>query len=125
VLTDGDTTDGRYEVFEVQATPGGGAAAHRHPWDEEFHILEGQIDIQMGRSCRTYVAGESLRVPAGTLHGFRAGAQGARFMAITSPDGASKLFRALHEAGIRGELTPESAVRIAAQHRVSVPRPKI
>src|SRR5262249_22081328 len=92
VLTDGDTTDGRYEVFEVLGAAGGGAPLHCHPWDEEFHVIEGQVDILTGGSSRTYCAGESLRVPAGTLHGFLVGKEGAKFLAVTSPHGASKLF---------------------------------
>jgi len=124
ILTDGEATGGRYEIFEVLGTAGGGAALHRHPWDEEFHIMEGQLDILLGDSVRTYGAGESLRVPADTLHGFRVGPEGAKFLAVTSPTGASKLFRALHEARTAGGLTAAEVVRIASLHRVEVPPPR-
>lgn len=125
VLTQGEATDGRYEVFEVLGAAGGGAPLHRHPWDEEFHVVEGTVDVLVGDSCQTCRAGQSLRVPAGVFHGFRVGPEGARFLAVTSPDGASSLFRALHQAGRRGQLTPADVVQIAARHGVDVPPPSV
>src|SRR5689334_25275911 len=98
VLTQGEATGGRYEVFEVRGAAGGGAPLHRHPWDEEFHVVEGVVDVLVGDSCQTCRVGESLRVPAGAFHGFRVGPQVAKFLAVTSPTGASGLFRELHHA---------------------------
>jgi quercetin dioxygenase-like cupin family protein len=121
VLTAGESTGGRYEVFEVLGTAGGGAPLHSHPWDEDFYVLEGTIQIVSGGKMRTYRVGESLRVPAGTPHGFHAGAAGTKFIAVTSPAGASHLFRALDQAAGKGPLTPEEIVRIASLHRVVVP----
>lgn len=123
VLTQGEATGGRYEVFEVRGAAGGGAPLHRHPWDEEFHVIEGVVDVLVGDSCQTCRAGHSLRVPAGVFHGFRVGPQGATFLAVTSPNGASGLFRDLHQAGATGQLTPADVVRIAAGHGVEVPAP--
>jgi len=121
VLTAGEMTDGRYEVFEVSGNAGGGAPLHSHPWDEDFYVLEGTVEIVSGGNVGTYRAGDSLRVQAGTLHGFRVGAAGTRFLAVTSPAGASGLFRALDQAGREGAITPEQIVRIASLHRVVVP----
>ncbi len=123
VLTQGAATAGRYEVFEVLGAAGGGAPLHRHPWDEEFHVVEGTVDVLIGDSCQSCGVGQSLRVPAGVLHGFRVGPAGAKFLAVTSPDGASGLFRALHRASSRGQLTPADVVQIASQHGVDVPPP--
>jgi len=54
VLTAGESTGGRYEVFEVLGTAGGGAPLHSHPWDEDFYVLEGTIQIVSGGKMRTY-----------------------------------------------------------------------
>ena len=121
VLTHGDATEGRYEVFEVMGAAGGGAPPHRHLWDEEFHVTEGTMEIFVGDSRRWYGAGESVRVPAGVVHGFRIGDSGAKFLALTSPHGASRLFRALHEAGRNGSLTSADIARIASLHGVHGP----
>jgi quercetin dioxygenase-like cupin family protein len=119
VLTDGDATDWRYELFEVLGAPGGGAPLHRHAWDEEFYVLDGTVFIFVDDSCRVCRAGESVRVPAGVAHGFRVGEQGAKFLAFTSPGGASRLFRALHEAARREQAaTPADIIRIASQYGV-------
>jgi quercetin dioxygenase-like cupin family protein len=121
VLTEGDTTQGRYEVFEVRGVAGGGAPPHRHPWDEEFHVTEGTVEIFVRDSWRSYRTGESVRVPAGVLHGFRTGASAAKFLAVTSPQGAGRFFRALHEAGRKGALSAAEVVRIASLHHVEGP----
>ena len=84
-------------------------------------MLEGTLDIVSGGNVRTHGAGESLRVLAGTLHGFRVGSAGTRFLAVTSPAGGSGLFRALDRAARQGPLTPERIVSIASLHRVAVP----
>lgn len=84
-------------------------------------MLEGTLDIVSSGNVRTYGAGESLRVPARTLHGFQVGSAGTRFLAVTSPAGASSLFRALDRAGRQGPLIPERIVSIASLHRVAVP----
>jgi quercetin dioxygenase-like cupin family protein len=119
VLTDGNATDWRYEVFEVLGAPGGGAPLHRHAWDEEFYVLDGTVFIFVDDTCRVCRAGESLRVPAGVAHGFRVGEQGAKFLAFTSPGGASRLFRALHEATSHAQApAPADIVRIASQYGV-------
>jgi quercetin dioxygenase-like cupin family protein len=123
VLTQGETTGGRYEVFEVRGAAGGGAPLHRHPWDEEFHVIEGAVDVLVGDSCQTCGVGDSLRVPGGVLHGFRVGPEGAKFLAVTSPTGASRLFRELHQASSKGQLTPAEVVHIASRHGVEVPPP--
>jgi quercetin dioxygenase-like cupin family protein len=106
VLTNGDATDWRYEVFEILGALGGGAPLHRHAWDEEFYVLDGTVDIFVEDSFRVCRAGESLRVPAGMPHGFRVGERGVKFLAFTAPGGASRLFRALHEAGNQARLAP-------------------
>jgi quercetin dioxygenase-like cupin family protein len=121
VLTHGDTTGGRYEVFEVLGAAGGGAPPHHHPWDEEFHVTEGTMEIFVGNTWRPYQAGESVRVPAGVVHGFRTGPSGAKFLAVTSPHGAGRLFRALHEAGRRGALSAAEILRIASLYDVEGP----
>jgi quercetin dioxygenase-like cupin family protein len=125
VLTGGELTQGRYEVFEVNGSAGSGAPLHQHPWDEELHVLEGEIVIGVADRWDRYTAGQSLRVPAGVLHGFRVVSESARFLALTSPAGAGELFRALHYAAAQAPLTEELIVRISAQHRVSGPgRPR-
>lgn len=119
VLTGGELTGGRYEVFEVNGTAGSGAPLHQHPWDEEFHLLEGEVVIGVADRWDRYVAGQSLRVPAGVLHGFRVVSPLARFLALTSPAGAGELFRALHHAAAQAPLTEEIIVRISTAHQVS------
>jgi quercetin dioxygenase-like cupin family protein len=121
VLTHGGMTEGRYEVFEVHGAAGGGAPLHSHAWDEEFHVVQGEVDVVFQDRTHRCKAGDSLRVAAGTVHGFKVGTEGAKFLAFTSPQGASELFRALDRERRVAPLTPEKVVQIAAACGVKVP----
>jgi quercetin dioxygenase-like cupin family protein len=70
----GSPTD--LEAFEVRYDPGTTIAPHAHVEDEIIYILEGSMEI----GNRTYPPGSALAVPAWTLYGFRAGAEGLRFV---------------------------------------------
>lgn len=51
----------------------GGPPLHEHArYDETFEVLRGSLRLELGadRSPRVLTAGESLTVPAGTLHAF-------------------------------------------------------
>lgn len=60
------------EVLEMEATwsaPGGPPPKHLHPHqDEEFEVLSGQLDVEIGAERRVVTAGEMLVIPRGTPH---------------------------------------------------------
>jgi quercetin dioxygenase-like cupin family protein len=60
------------EVLEMEATYGGAAGMppeHLHPGQlERFEVLEGSMRTIVGDTEKTYEAGESFEVPAGTPH---------------------------------------------------------
>ena len=66
----GAETDG--ELLEMEATysgDGGMPPMHLHPSQaERFEVLEGSMRTIIGGEERTYEAGESFEVPAGTPH---------------------------------------------------------
>ena len=56
-------------VARVEVAAGGHAGRHTHPGDEISYVLEGQVELLVdGQPPRTYKAGESFVVPAGTIH---------------------------------------------------------
>jgi len=66
----GAETDG--ELLEMEATYAaavGPPPAHLHPrQDERFEMLEGSVRTVIGGAERSYAAGETFAVPAGTPH---------------------------------------------------------
>jgi quercetin dioxygenase-like cupin family protein len=59
--------------LEVRQAAGRGVPAHVHPAQEErIDVVDGEVELRLGRRRRRLAAGDSVLVPAGTTHGFRA-----------------------------------------------------
>ena len=65
-------TDGELLEFELELTPDGSVpGAHVHPAQEErFHVLSGRMKFRRGWRRVVAEAGETVVVPAGTVHRF-------------------------------------------------------
>ena len=72
------------ELIEVFLPPNYVAEPHTHGKAEIITILEG--DIRVG--ARTLSRGDSVAVPADTMYGFTAGAEGVRFLNFRASAGA-------------------------------------
>jgi mannose-6-phosphate isomerase-like protein (cupin superfamily) len=58
-------------IFEQWVAPGLGAPTHRHIVEEVLSVREGEAEMWIEAERVRVVAGQSLIVPAGRLHGFR------------------------------------------------------
>lgn len=67
---EGDGNGSSVSFFVVRNRPGEGAAKHRHPYDETFVILEGEIEVVVDGDSRMLGAGTIAVVPAGAWHEF-------------------------------------------------------
>jgi hypothetical protein len=68
--------------------PAGGWAPqpHVHPrLTEEYQVLEGSLEILVGKEWRTVGEGEAASVPPGTVHTFRVGAAPVRVRNVHRP----------------------------------------
>jgi quercetin dioxygenase-like cupin family protein len=64
-----DTANQEVAVYETEYAPGGINPRHLHPAAITFHILSGAgVWQEEGKSPVTLKAGDSLFVPAGTIH---------------------------------------------------------
>ena len=73
-LARGDLGDAVREVIQVRVdfAPGAAFPRHAHPGVEVASVLEGVLEYQLGESPPvTLKAGESLFIPAGTVHSAR------------------------------------------------------
>jgi quercetin dioxygenase-like cupin family protein len=64
-----DTADQEVAVYETEYAPGGINPRHLHPAAITFHVLSGTgVWQEEGKPPVTLMAGDSLFVPAGTIH---------------------------------------------------------
>jgi len=128
-------TGGELVEVECIVSPGGAVAgAHVHPLQEErFEVLQGQVGFRAGRSTVIATPGETVVVPAGTVHRFwNAGETDARFVCQVRP---ALEFEALIETmfGLardgrtnrRGMPNPLRMAVIAHAHRRDVRAPYV
>ncbi len=94
VLASGDQTGG-YEVFLQDGPPESGPPPHSHPWDETFYVMKGDVQFSIGGDAQLATPGTLVHLPAGTVHWFRCGREGALMLSVTSRKGASEVFAAL------------------------------
>jgi quercetin dioxygenase-like cupin family protein len=86
------------EVCEQSGPTGSGPPPHRHPWDEVFVVLEGELDVSIGdQSVSRVGAGSVVHVPSGTAHSFRLVSDGTRMLSITNQGRAAEMFQAVAE----------------------------
>jgi quercetin dioxygenase-like cupin family protein len=65
-------TGGERTVLELEVVPGGANEPHYHSGlSEQFAVLEGQLEVLMGREWIVLAPGDTATAPPNTRHGFR------------------------------------------------------
>ena len=85
-------TSGAFEVFEVIAPAAPPAPPHVSPWTGVLYLLEGRITALVNGTSYDVEAGGLVVFPAGAPSTFEVVGESARFLAITSGDGAGRFF---------------------------------
>src|SRR5262249_32089151 len=80
-----EQSDGGFEGFDLVGPADSGPPPHRHPWDEAYVILEGEVETVMGDQRFVLRPGDVGHVPAGTAHTYRIVSDSAHFLVITGP----------------------------------------
>jgi mannose-6-phosphate isomerase-like protein (cupin superfamily) len=101
VLLGGEQTAGKYALFEIEVTPGGGPPPHvRSREDEIFEVLEGKLEFLAGDATVSAHAGDVVYVPRGVPQTFKnAGTEPARLRVTMAPAGGERLFAELDALG--------------------------
>lgn len=118
VLASGHET-GSYEVFLQEGAEGSGPPPHRHPWDEAFFVIDGEVEFGLGDEQCVAAPGTLVHVPAGTLHWFRLRGRLSRMVSVTSKAGAARMFQEI-DRDLRGQLDVARLVAVAARHHVEI-----
>ena len=93
-------TGGGYALLEYTAAVGfQGPPAHIHRAEgEAFYVLDGELEVKMGRETVRAPSSAFALVPRGMVHTFsNSGNTAARFLIIVSPGGLEKYFEELGE----------------------------
>ncbi len=124
-------TGGAYVEMDVTAEPASKTLIHYHPEQEEtYQILEGTLEVFHDGQWHTVPAGESLKVPQGTVHGFRNTSKApVRFINVHRPalafqEHLETLDRLIRAGKIRGTKDPRSLIYMSmsgVEHRPDVP----
>ncbi len=71
-LETSEESGGDRTLFEVEVAPGGGNAPHyRKTYEEHFEVIEGSLEVLVGRETRVLRPGESAVAGRNVLHRFR------------------------------------------------------
>jgi len=98
-LETSEETGGEHTLLEIELAPGGGNTPHYHKThDEHFEVVEGTLEVLVGKETRVLRPGQKAVAPRNTLHKFRnPGEERARFLVELRP--ASAGFEKATKAG--------------------------
>jgi mannose-6-phosphate isomerase-like protein (cupin superfamily) len=118
-------TGNRFCCLEHAVPPGSGVPAHTHTHEDEFfYVLAGEVTFDSADRLEPLQlgAGGSFFSPRGQQHAFRnAGSVEARMLVCCMPGaGIERMFRELHEAGMRAGGGPDMAEIVAITERAGV-----
>ncbi|MEM8510218.1 MAG: cupin domain-containing protein [Bacteroidota bacterium] len=91
----GKDTNNQYTQIEHVSNPGMGIPLHIHrDEDEVFHVLEGELEIQVGDEVKVLKSGDIGFCPRGIPHSWRVvGDQKVKLMLCVFPSGIEHMFK--------------------------------
>ena len=120
VLASKEATQG-YEVFWQEGLPGSGPRSHSHDWDETFIVIDGDLTFCIDGEEMTAKAGTLVHLPAGTVHEFKFGENGAKLISITGADSnASSLFSELAAENSKDSPSQKRLIEIIAKNGMHI-----
>ncbi|GAA1477123.1 hypothetical protein GCM10009623_15690 [Nocardioides aestuarii] len=114
---------GAFEVFEVRAPAAPMAPPHVSPWSGVLYVLEGRVTAMVDGTAYDAGPGDLVVFPARTPSTFEVVGESARFLAITTGDGAGRFFADFSRSVPADRPVEESfgeILAVAARHGVSL-----
>ncbi len=105
----GEAVDDQCAVIEFLMTHHASPPRHMHPQDETFIMLEGELTFILGDERFTAAPGSTWVAPRGVEHTFRVESDTARLVAVSTPAGLDRMFRAAAEPASSATLPPPDA----------------
>jgi mannose-6-phosphate isomerase-like protein (cupin superfamily) len=108
---------GSFEVFEVIASDAPMAPPHVSPWTGVLFLLEGRVTAWVDGTSYDVEPGGVVVFPAGVSSTFEVVGGPARFVAVTSGDGAGRFFADFASSVPLGEPAEDAMAAILAVTR--------
>ena len=105
------------EVFDTSGPAEAGPPPHRHPWEEIYVVLSGQLEVTVDGATQIISAGGAAHVPANAVHSYR-NVTDVHFLTISTQGDAAAFFS---EVASEVEMNPPDiagVVRVAACHDI-------
>lgn len=117
----GTQTAGAWSLFEIATQ--NGPPPHKHPWEEAYYIVEGEVEFQIDGQSTKAGRGSFVDVGPDVVHTYQVLSPSARLLVWASPAGLEHFFEDL--AREITEMPPDFAkvLAIAAKHRVEAVLP--
>ncbi|TWG99276.1 Cupin domain-containing protein [Nocardioides sp. J9] len=135
-MTDGDHVakvavrdeQGAFEVFEIVAHAAPPSPPHISPWSAVLYLVEGRVRASVNGQEHDVEPGGVVVFPAGTPSTFEVVGESARFVGITSGDGAGRFF-ADFAASVPADRPVEESIgtilEVTARHGVRMAAPAV
>lgn len=112
-------TEARWALLAGHSAPRFESGLHRHADGAKgFYVIDGEYEFYADGQWLDLRAGDTVLVPAGALHGFRAGPQGGRGLVIYS-GGQDGWFAEVASAGGPEAIGTADTAKISAAHGVA------
>ncbi len=96
VLVSGAQTEGRYCLIDMLVPEGSGPPPHRHDFEENFSLLEGELDFTFRGQTQTVSAPMSVNIPANAPHSFKnTSGKTVHMLCLCTPAGQEEFFEAI------------------------------
>ena len=105
------------EIFDTKGPAQAGPPPHRHPWEEIYVVLSGDLEVIVDGQSRMLKPGDVAHVSAGAVHGYR-NATECHFLTIVTRGNAAKFFK---EVSSEVEMNPPDipgVLRVGASHGI-------
>jgi quercetin dioxygenase-like cupin family protein len=106
------------EIFDTQGPAGAGPVPHRHPWEEVYLVLAGQLEVTVENTSQVLDAGALAHIPADTTHSYRNLTDDTRFLTITTSGNAARFFTQVASEVQTNPPDIPAIIRIAAIHDI-------
>ena len=104
---------GGYKIFFQAGPEGSGPPPHKHPWDDAFYVLRGEVAFGVGDRESLAVEGTLVQVPGGTTHWFRYANSRCRIMRSKISETMCALWKVASTPSIL--MAPLASARVRSQ----------
>lgn len=120
-LCTSEDTQGRYSSLLNTVPKDLGAPPHKHPWDEAFYVLKGEVELQVGDERHHLSEGDYVLVPANTVHAFKGlSDEEGLLIAFESPSHSHRFFQEIHDCIKVMPDDLEKVLAIGERHKVTM-----